>query len=750
MAFQVRASNPAEFDAWVAHMRTLGPKPAAAAPSGDSVKTASAGATVQGPQAPAQGPQAKADSAAPASQDPAYAKGEQLFKMKGCIGCHSLQAVDAPKGMIGPNLATVGVAGLYRGGLAQEHRRESRALDPGAADGQEGCADAQPRRDRRGGQGAPGVSPRTSITGSDMATTVLDQHRVHAAQGEKTGLWSWITTVDHKRIGILYGATAFFFFLLGGLEALLIRIQLMKPDNNFLTPEAYNQLFTMHGTSMIFLAIMPLSAMFFNYMIPLMIGARDVAFPRLNAFSYWVFLLGGLFLNAGFLFGAAPDQGWYGYANLTSRQFSPGANVDFWNMGLQILGVASLAAAVNFFVTIVNMRAKGMTMMRMPMFVWMSFITQILLLLAFPVITVALILLMFDRFFGTNFFVPAGGGDPLLWQHLFWIFGHPEVYILVLPAFGIISEVLPVFSRKPLFGYAAMVFSGAFIAFLGFGVWSHHMFTTGMGPIADTFFSLATMLIAIPTGVKIFNWMGTMWGGSIQYKTPMYFALGFIAMFIIGGLSGVMHASPPADLQQNDTYFIVAHFHYVLFGGSIFALTAGAYYWWPKMFGRMLDERLGKLHFWLMLIGFNLTFFPMHFVGLNGMPRRIYTYPAELGFQALNQLETLGAFVLVLVVLGLPGQHLQDHAGARGTRRPTRGTAPRWNGPSPRRRRSGTSQEEPVVHGRDPLWEVKRERGGRLPEPSPGERARGSTCPTRRTGRSSPRSAWPASLSASC
>ena len=326
------------------------------------------------------------------------------------------------------------------------------------------------------------------------------------------------------------------------------------------------------------------------------------------------------------------------------------------------------------------------------MFTWMSFITQILLLLAFPVITVALILLMFDRFFGTHFFVPSGGGDPLLWQHLFWIFGHPEVYILVLPAFGIVSEVLPVFSRKPLFGYAAMVFSGAFIAFLGFGVWSHHMFTTGMGPIADTFFALTTMLIAVPTGVKIFNWLGTVWGGSIQYRVPMYFALGFIAMFIIGGLSGVMHASPPADLQQNDTYFIVAHFHYVLFGGSIFALTAGAYYWFPKMFGRMLDERLGKLHFWLMLIGFNLTFFPMHILGLNGMPRRVYTYPEGLGFETLNQLETVGSLILGALVPGLPGQHLQDHARSRATPRRIRGTAPRSSGRSRRPRRSGTSR----------------------------------------------------------
>jgi cytochrome c oxidase subunit 1 len=551
-----------------------------------------------------------------------------------------------------------------------------------------------------------------------MATSALDQQRAHAAAGhaEPTGLWSWLTTVDHKRIGILYGSTAFFFFLVGGIEALLLRIQLGSPNNTFLSPETYNQLFTMHGTTMIFLAIMPLSAMFFNFMIPLQIGARDVAFPRLNAFSYWVFLLGGLFLNSGFLFGAAPDQGWYGYANLTSRQYSPGMNVDFWLFGLQILGIASLAAAVNFFVTILNMRAPGMTLMRMPMFTWMSFITQVLLLLAFPVITVALILLMFDRFFGTHFFVPAGGGDPLLWQHMFWIFGHPEVYILVLPGFGIVSEVLPVFSRKPLFGYAAMVFSGAFIAFLGFGVWSHHMFTTGMGPIADTFFSLTTMLIAVPTGVKIFNWLGTVWGGSIQYRVPMYFALGFIAMFIIGGLSGVMHSAPPADLQQNDSYFIVAHFHYVLFGGSIFALTAGGYYWWPKMFGRMLDERLGKIHFWLMLIGFNVTFFPMHIVGLNGMPRRVYTYPEGLGFETLNRLETVGSLILALSFLVFLINIIKTWRGPRNAPAdPWNGATLEWSIPSPPQ--EWNFAEIPQVHGRDALWEAKRERGGPLPEP---------------------------------
>jgi cytochrome c oxidase subunit 1 len=550
-----------------------------------------------------------------------------------------------------------------------------------------------------------------------MATSALE-HAPRAASHQATGLWSWLTTVDHKRIGILYGASAFVFFLIGGLEALLIRWQLGAPERTFLSPEAYNQLFTMHGTTMIFLGVMPLSALFFNYLIPLQIGARDVAFPRLNAFSYWVFILGGLFMNASFLFNAAPNVGWFGYANLTSRQFSPGLNVDFWVIGLQILGIASLAAAVNFFVTIVNLRAPGMTLMRMPMFVWMSFITQMLLLLAFPVITVALILLMADRLFGTSFYVPAGGGDPILWQHLFWIFGHPEVYILILPAFGIVSEILPVFSRKPLFGYAAMVFSGAFIAFLGFGVWAHHMFSTGMGPIADSVFGITTMLIAIPTGVKVFNWIGTIWGGSLRLQTPMYFSLGFIALFIIGGLSGVMHASPPADLQQTDTYFVVAHFHYVLFGGSIFALTAGAYYWWPKMFGYLLDERLGKLQFWLMFIGMNVTFFPMHFLGLHGMARRTYTYPAGLGFELMNQVQTIGAFILTaaFVVFGWNiWRSWRERERRRSGADPWDGATLEWTIPSPPP--AFNFADVPTVSARNELWYRKRKAGGSLPEP---------------------------------
>ncbi|MBL0179746.1 MAG: cytochrome c oxidase subunit I [Gemmatimonadetes bacterium] len=547
-----------------------------------------------------------------------------------------------------------------------------------------------------------------------MATSVLEQTHV----AKRGTLASWLTTVDHKKIGILYGASAFLFFLIGGIEALIIRTQLARPDATLVSPEFYNQLFTMHGTTMIFLGVMPLSAMFFNFFIPLLIGARDVAFPRLNAMSLWVFILGGLFMNFSFLMNAAPNGGWFGYAPLSSRQYSPGLNMDFWVIGLQILGIASLAAGVNFFTTILNMRARGMTLMRMPMFVWTTLITQILVLLSFPVITVALILLMVDRTFGASFFSVGGGGDPMLWQHLFWVFGHPEVYILILPAFGIISEILPVFSRKPLFGYSAMVFSSAFIAFLGFGVWSHHMFSTGMGPLADTFFSLATMLIAIPTGVKIFNWIGTLWGGSLQFKTPMLFALGFIAMFITGGLSGVMHSVAPADLQQTDTYFVVAHFHYVLFGGSIFALTAGAYYWWPKMFGTMLNETIGKWHFWLMLAGFNLTFFPMHFAGLLGMPRRIYTYPAGLGFELFNMMATVGAFLLAFSILVfMYNMWVTVRRNVPAPADPWGGATLEWTIPSPPQEWNFTV--EPVVAERDPVWAMKRAAGVRtLPEPT--------------------------------
>jgi cytochrome c oxidase subunit I len=464
-----------------------------------------------------------------------------------------------------------------------------------------------------------------------------------------TGFWSWLTTVDHKKIGILYGVTAFVFFLIGGSEALLIRLQLARPDQTILSAKAYNQIFTMHGVTMVFLVVMPLSAAFFNYLIPLMIGARDVAFPRLNAFSYWVFLFGGLFLYSSFALGGAPNGGWFGYAPNSTTD--PTIGMTFYAVGLIVTGIASTAGAVNLAVTVINMRAPGMTLFRMPVFVWMGLVTQFLLAFSLPIITVGLFELLFDRRFETNFFNPANGGDPLLWQHLFWLFGHPEVYILILPAFGIVSEVLPVFARKPLFGYQFVVFSGLAIGFIGFGVWVHHMFATGLGPVANTAFGISTMIIAVPTGVKIFNWMGTIWRGDLQFRTPFLFAVGMVMMFVIGGLSGVTHSVVPADYMQTDTYYIVAHFHYVLFGGAIFGLFGGMYYWWPKIFGRMLGEGLGKLHFWLMIIGFNLTFGPMHILGLQGMSRRIYTYSAALGLGFWNLVATIGAFTIAVSIL---------------------------------------------------------------------------------------------------
>ncbi len=535
-----------------------------------------------------------------------------------------------------------------------------------------------------------------------MATHAAFMPGAEATKTE-SGVWSWITTVDHKRIGILYGSTALIFFLVGGIEALIMRLQLARPDGTLVGADRFNELFTMHGTTMIFLAVMPLSASFFNFMLPLLIGARDVAFPRLNALSYWVFLSGALFLNFSWLVGMAPDGGWFGYANLSSAQFSPTHSIDFWMLGLQILGISSMLAGFNFIVTIINMRAPGMTLMRMPLFVWMSFVTQFLLVLAFPAITVALILLMFDRFFGTLFYSPAGGGDPLLWQHLFWIFGHPEVYILILPAMGIVSEVLPTFARKPLFGAPVVIYSGIMIGFFGFGVWSHHMFSVGMGPVADSAFSIATMLIAVPTGVKILNWIATLWGGRIRFTTALYMSLGFIAMFTMGGLSGVMHASPPVDLQQTDTYFVVAHFHYVLFGGSIFGLFSGIYYWWPKITGRLLDERLGQWHFWLMMLGFNMTFFPQHFLGLIGMPRRIYTYAPDLGWNFWNMVSTIGSFIIAVSILFFIVNVAKTmRAGQVAGDDPWDGRTLEWSIPSPPP--VYNFARIPTVHARDDFW----------------------------------------------
>ncbi len=525
-------------------------------------------------------------------------------------------------------------------------------------------------------------------------------------QYERSVLWEWLTTVDHKRIGILYMMTSLTFFLIGGLLALLIRTQLAVPNNTLLGPDTYNQVFTMHGTIMIFLVVMPMNAAFFNFLIPLQIGARDVAFPRLNAFSYWAFLFGALLLLSSFLFGAAPDAGWFGYANLTTLTYSPGLNVDFWIFGLQVLGIASLASALNFFVTIVNMRAPGMRLMRMPVFTWMTFVTSVLLLLAFPSLTVGLIELMFDRYFGTLFFEPTAGASVVLWQHLFWIFGHPEVYILILPPMGMVSEILPTFARKPLFGYPFVVYSGVAIGFLSFGVWAHHMFAVGLGPVPNSVFATTTMLIAIPTGVKIFNWLGTLWGGSIAIKTPLLYAAGFVGMFTIGGISGVMHASVPVDYWQTDSYFVVAHFHYVLFGGSIMAIFGAIYYWFPKIFGRMLDDRLGQIHFWITLIAFNMTFFPMHFLGIDGMPRRIYTYQSNMGWNFWNAFETAGAYILGVSVLLFAFNIIKSmRFGQIAPADPWDGRTLEWSIPSPPP--VYNFAVVPTVRSRDAFWEQK-------------------------------------------
>ncbi len=520
-----------------------------------------------------------------------------------------------------------------------------------------------------------------------------------------TGWRSWLTTVDHKKIGIMYGASALAFFAVGGLEALLIRSQLAQPEGQVLTPEQYNQAFTMHATTMVFLVIMPMLAAFANYLIPIMIGARDVAFPRLNALSFWVFIVGGLFLYSSFLFGGAPDGGWFAYLPNTGPVYSPGAGMDFWGLGLQITGIASLLGAVNLIVTCLNMRAPGMTLMRMPMFVWMSLVAQFLLLFAIPVITAALFLLLFDRTFDANFFKVEAGADPLLWQHLFWIFGHPEVYILILPAFGIISEIIPVFSRKPLFGYSFMVASGVAIGFMGWGVWVHHMFASGVGPVTVAAFSLSTMFIAVPTGVKIFNWVATIWGGKLKFTVPMLFAVGLVSQFTIGGLSGVTHAVSPADTQQTDTYYIVAHFHYVLFGGSMFGIFGGLYFWWPKIFGRKLSEGIGKLHFVLMMLGTTLAFGPMHILGLQGMIRRSATYPEGMGWDVMNLLSTVGAFILAIGYLVFVFNVIKSWKNTTSDPDPWDGRSLEWSIASPTP--AHNFDVEPVVSSQDYWWHQK-------------------------------------------
>ncbi|MGD6964908.1 cytochrome c oxidase subunit I [Rossellomorea vietnamensis] len=464
-------------------------------------------------------------------------------------------------------------------------------------------------------------------------------------------LWDYLTTVDHKKIAILYLVSGGFFFLLGGLEALIIRIQLAVPNNDFIAAGLYNEVLTMHGTTMIFLAAMPLIFAFLNAVVPLQIGARDVAFPFLNSLGFWLFFFGGVFLNLSWFLGGAPDAGWTSYASLSLH--SEGHGIDFYVLGLQISGAGTLIGGINFLVTIITMRAPGMTYMRMPLFTWTAFVTSALILFAFPALTIGLFLMLFDRMFGSNFFDSAAGGNTIIWEHFFWIFGHPEVYILILPAFGIFSEIIPTFARKRLFGYSSMVFATVLIGFLGFMVWAHHMFTVGLGPIANAIFAVATMAIAVPTGIKIFNWLLTLWGGSISFTTPMLYAVSFIPSFTAGGVTGIMLASAAADYQFHDTYFVVAHFHYVIVGGVVFALLAGTHFYWPKMFGTMLNEFLGKISFWLFFIGFHLTFFIQHFLGLMGMPRRIWKFLPGQGFETGNLVSSIGAAFMGVAVLVL-------------------------------------------------------------------------------------------------
>jgi cytochrome c oxidase subunit I len=521
-----------------------------------------------------------------------------------------------------------------------------------------------------------------------------------------SGLMDWLTTVDHKKIGILYLVAGGLFFLIGGLEAVLIRIQLMKPMNDFLTAQTYNEVLTMHGTTMIFLAAMPLIFAFMNAIVPLQIGARDVAYPFVNAVGFWMFFFGGLLLNTSFFLGGAPDAGWTAYAPLASSSEYSGRGIDFYSIGLQIAGLGTLVGGINFLVTIINMRAPGMTFMRLPLFTWTSFVTSAIILFAFPAITVGLILLTFERIFQGIYFTPAAGGNVVLWQHIFWIFGHPEVYILILPAFGMISEIVSTFSKKRLFGYSAMVFATVLIAFLSFMVWVHHMFATGLGPVGNAIFGIATMLIAVPTGIKIFNWLFTLWGGRITFNTASLFATSFIPTFTMGGVTGVMLAVPPADWQYHDTYFVIAHFHYVIVGGLVFGIFAGLHYWWPKMFGRMLNETLGKWTFWFFFIGFHLTFFVQHILGLIGMPRRIYTYLPGQGFEEMNFISTIGAFgmgvgTILLIVNIIVTQSKPKDAPAD----PWDGRTLEWAIPSPPPEYN--FKQLPLVRGLDALFVEK-------------------------------------------
>ena len=549
-----------------------------------------------------------------------------------------------------------------------------------------------------------------------MASIDYPLEHPRSRQGEfsfSETLYRWVATVDHKRLGLMYIVTALVFMVIAGLMASVIRMQLALPNNHVVGPETFNRLFTMHGTTMVFLVGMPFIAGFSNYLVPLMIGARDMAFPRLNAFGYWIFLFGGLLLYFSYIgggglsgHGSAPDVGWFAYAPLTSKAFSRGASTDFWILGILVAGIGSVASALNVIVTTISMRCPGMTLTRMPMFVWVMLVDAWLIVIAIPPLTAAQIMLLIDRFLGGNFFNTQAGGSAVLWQHFFWIFGHPEVYVLIFPAFAILSEVIPVFSRKPLFGRPAMVGAVVAIGFISLGVWAHHMFAVGMTSWSNTFFAASSMLVGIPTGIKIFNWTATMYGGKLRLDTPMLFCCGFLLQFLVAGLTGIMLAVAPFDWQLHDSYFVVGHFHFTLIGGMVFGLFAGIYYWFPKATGKLLCDKLGRWHFWLFVIGFEMTFVPMHFLGMLGMPRRIYTYAPERGWDFWNLISSLGAIVQVTAIAIFIWNVLDSlRTGEKAGDDPWDGWTLEWATSSPPPEYN--FEKLPVVRSSRPLWDLK-------------------------------------------
>ncbi len=529
---------------------------------------------------------------------------------------------------------------------------------------------------------------------------------VAARPGLPSLLHEWTTTVDHKKLGIMYVLMAIVFLVIGGLEAMLMRVQLWRADNEIIPPDVFNQLFTMHGTTMVFFVGMPILIGVANYLVPLMIGARDMAFPRLNALGFWTTFFGGLLVYFSFATGGAPALGWFAYAPLTENTFARSAATDFWALGLITSGVGSIAAGVNFIATILGMRAPGMTMTKIPFFVWTMLWTSMQLLLAIPPLTAGLVMVMFDRQLGAHFFDVQNGGSAIFWQHLFWFFGHPEVYILILPVFGMVSEVIPVFSRKVLFGYEFMAAATMAIAFISLGVWVHHMFCVGLSRTLDLYFVIASLLVSIPTGIKFFNWLATMVGGRLWFASPMLFSFGFLSMFLIGGLTGIMLALAPFDFQLSDSYFVVGHFHWVLIGGTLFGTFAGIHYWYPKVTGRMLNERLARWQFWLLYVGFILTFGPMHVSGMLGMPRRIFTYQPDRAWEVWNQMATIGAFVqapsyLIFVYNIIASLWKGKPAGDD----PWDAWTLEWTTTSPPP--SYNFETIPTVHSRRPLWDQK-------------------------------------------